>query len=126
MARDVLIDARLCRWAQAVTVGDGSGFPTMSVLHREWQPPSGGMVPSMKVHPLSDVVTTHDAIRHLSMRLRNTVVVHYCLHLPLAEQAERLECAVDTVHGRVEQAHRELASILCAAQSVRSSATTTD
>jgi len=33
MARDMKIELRLLRWAAAVTVGDGSGFPTMSVLH---------------------------------------------------------------------------------------------
>lgn len=112
MARDAAIEARLQRWAQAVTVGDGSGFPTMSVLHREWSPPSGGMTPSMKVAPASDVMQTHRALGKLSLRLRNTVVVHYCLRLPMELQAERLECAVDTVHGRVEQAHRQLAAVL--------------
>ena len=45
-ARDERIEARLQRWARWVTVGDGSGFPTMSVLHREWTPPSPGTTPT--------------------------------------------------------------------------------
>ena len=112
MARDADIEARLLRWAQAVTVGDGSGFPSMSMLHPEWQPPSPGMRPSMKTAPASDVGSTHRAVARLSMRLRNTIVVHYCLRLSMELQAARLDCAVDTVHGRIEQAHRELMLLL--------------
>lgn len=112
MARDMQMEARLMRWAAGVTVGDGSGFPVMSVLHPEWQPPSPGVTPTMKVSSASDVMQTHRAIGRLSMRLRNTVVVHYCLRLSLQDQADRLECAIDTVHGRVEQAHREMARVL--------------
>lgn len=123
MARNPWVEERLLRWAQAVTVGDGSGYPTMSVLHSEWQPPSGGLTPSMKVAAHSDVAATHRAMAKLSMRLRNTLVVHYCLRLPMDLQAERLGCAVDTVHGRVEQAHRELAGLL-AGDRTESSATT--
>lgn len=112
MARDVRIEARLLRWAQAVTVGDGSGFPAMSVLHREWMPPSSGMLPTLKVAPHSDVMGTHRAIERLSLRLRNTLAVHYCLRLPMVDQADRLECAVPTIHARIDQAHRELAQLL--------------
>ena len=108
MARDMKIEARLQRWAAAVTVGDGSGFPTMSVLHPEWQPPSPGQTPTMKTSAHSDVRETHREIGFLSMRLANTVVLHYCLKLPLAAQAERLECGESTVIKRLELAHRQL------------------
>lgn len=112
MARDAVIEARLVRWANAVTVGDGSGFPTMSVLHPEWQPPSPGVTPTLKTSAHSDVMETHRALQRLSLRLQNTVAVHYCMRLSVAEQAERLDCAEATVYGRVDRAHRELAALL--------------
>ena len=112
MARDAEIEARLQRWAQWVNVGDGSGYPVMSVLHPEWQPPSPGVTPSMKTASASDTRQTHRAIAKLSQRLANTLVVHYCLKLSIADQAARLDCAEDTVFGRVEQAHRQLAQLL--------------
>ena len=112
MARDAVIEARLQRWGAWVSVGDGSGFPVMSVLHPEWQPPSPGVTPTMKVGQATDVRQTHRAIAQLSQRLANTLVVHYCLKLPVAAQADRLQCAEGTVHARVEEAHRQLAAIL--------------
>lgn len=112
MARDARMEARLQRWAQGVTVGDGSGYPAMCVIHPQWQPPSPGTAPTLKVAHHSDVRETHRAIGALSMRLANTLVVHYCLRLPMDEQAQRLGCEVRTVHGRVEEAHRRLQGIL--------------
>lgn len=104
--RDEAIDARLQRWAQWVTAGEGSGFPTMSVLHREWTPPSPGTTPTLKVAASSDVRQTHRALAKLSLRLRNTVVVHYCHKVPLAEQARRLDCAESTVVARIPVIHQ--------------------
>lgn len=112
MARDQRIEARLQRWAQWVTVGDGSGYAAVNTLHPNWSPPTPGMRPSLKVAKGSDAPQTHRAIRRLSLRLANTLVVHYCLRLPLADQAARLECAESTVGQRVEEAHRRLLSIL--------------
>jgi DNA-directed RNA polymerase specialized sigma24 family protein len=105
------VEARLQRWAQGVTVGDGSGYPAMSVLHPNWSPPSPGTTPTMKTAPASDVRHTHRAIGRLSARLRDTLVVHYCLKLPMAEQALRLECSEATVYERVARAHGLLAGI---------------
>lgn len=112
MARDPRMEERLLRWAAAVTVGDGSGYPVMSVLHSEWQPPSPGVTPTLKVSPHNDARETHRAIGRLSLRLSNTLVVHYVLKLTVADQAERLQCAECTVHQRVEVAHRLLAGLL--------------
>lgn len=113
MARDPQIDARLMRWADAVTVGDGSGYPSVCVLDPDWSPPSPGQTPTMKVSMGGhDVRATHRAISLLSMRQRNTVVVHYVIKGSVASQAEQLECAPDTVHQRVEQVHAALARIL--------------
>jgi DNA-directed RNA polymerase specialized sigma24 family protein len=112
MARDLDIEARLQRWADYVTVGDGSGYPAMSVLHPSWQPPAPGQAPTLKVAPSSDARQTHRAIGMLSQRLANTVAVHYCMRLPVAQQAQRLGCEERTVHQRIEHAHRELRRIL--------------
>ena len=112
MARDNDIHARLLAWAQYVTVGDGSGYPAMSVLHPEWQPPAPGTTPTMKVSAPSMAAQTHRAIGMLSLRLANTLVVHYVLKLPMAEQAERLECEERTVYLRVEAAQRQLRGLL--------------
>lgn len=113
MARDAGMEARLQRWAQWVTVGDGSGYPVKSVLHPEWQPPSPGITPTLKTAPATDVRATHRAIGRLSQRLANTLVVHYCLKLSLAEQADRLACSIDAIHNRVERAHRLLMREFC-------------
>ena len=106
MARDPHIETRLIIWAQWLTTGDGSGYPTMSVLHPEWSPPSPGVLPTLMVAAPSTARQTHRAVRALSMRLANTLFVHYCMKLPISEQAVRLECAERTVHGRIEEAHR--------------------
>jgi DNA-directed RNA polymerase specialized sigma24 family protein len=112
MARIDWVEERLQRWAQKVTVGDGSGFPVMSVLHEDWMPPSPGITPSMKVSSgRNDAMSTHRAIGLLSKRLQDTIAVHYAMRLPMFEQAQRLGCAIDTVHGRIEAAHRLLASL---------------
>lgn len=114
MAKIDWVEARLQRWADVVTSGrDGSGFPSINVLSREWMPPTPGTTPTLKVAAsVSDIKATHHAIGLLSLRMRNTMVVHYCLKLPVAEQAERLECAERTVLGRVEAAHRLLSKTL--------------
>jgi DNA-directed RNA polymerase specialized sigma24 family protein len=113
MARIDWVEQRLQRWGQAVTERDGSGYPVMSVLHEDWMPPSPGVTPSMKISlGRSDAASTHRAISRLSRKQRDAVVIHYALKLPMAEQAARLGCAVDTVHGRIEAAHAQLAAIL--------------
>lgn len=112
MARDARIEHRLQRWAQWITIGDGSGYAARSVLHPEWSPPTKGSAPTLKVGAASDVRETHRAIGLLSMRQANTVVVHYVLRLPMAEQALRLECAERTVFERIDDAHRRLAGLL--------------
>jgi DNA-directed RNA polymerase specialized sigma24 family protein len=114
MAKIDWVEQRLMRWADVVTSGaDGSGFPAMSVLHEDWSPPSPGKTPTMKtVTGSRDVKATHAAIGLLSMRMRNTLVVHYCLRLGADEQAHRLECSIATVYSRLAMAHKHLARLL--------------
>lgn len=106
MARDANIEARLRRWAQWVSVGEGNGYATMSVIHPDWTPPSPGLTPTLKVGASTDVRETHRMLSNLSMRLANTVVVHYVLRQSLADQARLLECAVPTVKARIDEVHR--------------------
>lgn len=108
MARDEAMHLRLVEWAQWRKVGDGSGYPTMSVLHEDWSPPSPGLTPTMKVSAPSSARVTHRVVSGWSARLRNTVAIHYLTNMPLAEQALRLACAEGTVYARVEEAQRLL------------------
>ena len=112
MGKRADVETRLQRWAQGRSVGDGSGFPCMSVLHPEWQPPAPGVTPTLKVAPGSDVAQTQRMIGRLSERLIATVWVHYIMKPPIAEQAKLLQCAEATVHARVERAHAELAKMM--------------
>lgn len=115
MAKIDWVEAALVRWAAAVVEGggDGSGYPVMSVLHPEWSPPSPGQTPTLKtVRSSGDVRRVHAAIGLLTLRQRNTVVVHYCRRLSLAEQGALLGCEADTVTKRVGEIHRTLASAL--------------
>lgn len=112
MGKDDRIERLLIEWAQWLTVGDGSGYASMSPLHVDWSPPSPGQTPTLKVGKATAAGRTHRAIGQLSQRLQNTLVVHYVLKLPLAEQGERLECRPSTVVERVAAAHRELRALL--------------
>lgn len=112
MARDELIDRLLRTWAQWLMVGDGSGYPSMSTLHPDWSPPSPGTTPSMKVGAPSSARETHRMVGLLSDRLQATLRLHYCTNLPVAEQALRLGCQADTVHKRVQVAHKLLLGVL--------------
>jgi DNA-directed RNA polymerase specialized sigma24 family protein len=50
----------------------------------------------------------HAAVERLSLKLRNAVVMHYCLHLPASEAAARQGCAPGTVSARLVEARRQL------------------
>ena len=117
MARDAVIEARLQRWAEWVAVGDASGYATVCVLHESWSPPTPGQRPMLKVGASSDVRQTHRAVGRLQPKLRNTVVAHYVTKGSIEHQATLLDCQPDTVHDRVERAHRALAGEFCNLQS---------
>lgn len=111
MARDAEIERRLQEWAQWITLGRrGDGFPVTNVLHESWLPPAPGTTPTMKVGTGNEARNreTHRAVGSLSVRLANTVVVHYCQRLPIAQQASRLQCGLSTIHARIDEAHRRI------------------
>lgn len=112
MARIEAIEQRLREWAQWVTAGDGSGYPSKCTLHPEWSPPAAGTTPTLKAAAPSRARQTHRAIARLSVRLSNTVVVVYCMNLSEADRAERLSCQPATVRARLYALHRQLALLL--------------
>jgi DNA-directed RNA polymerase specialized sigma24 family protein len=112
MARDAGIERRLQEWAQWLKVGDGSGYATKSTLHPEWSPPTPGMTPTLKVSAPSTARQTHRAISLLSVRLANTLVLHYVTNLSVVDQAERLQCTPQTIEQRIWTAHRKLLGLL--------------
>lgn len=117
MARIDWVDRRLREWAAWLTSGDGSGYATVSPLHPGWSPPSPGMTPTIRRVRGGEGRSTHASIRRaceaglLSTRLVDTLVVHYCYALPVAEQAQRLECQPATVDERIRVAHARLARL---------------
>lgn len=112
MARIDWVEQRLQAWASWLTVGDGSGYPAVGVLSPDWSPPSPGTTPTLKVAAPSSARKTHAAVRQLSDRLQATLLLHYVLRPPIAEQAARLGCQPDTVHARIEAVHARLAVVL--------------
>jgi len=114
MARDASIEQRLLRWAEWCKSGDGSGYPVKSTLHPDWSPPSPGITPSMKVTPHNDAPQTHRLVCRLSERMQRTLVAHYIKRTPAAAIGMELGCRADTVHDRIEAAHRALLGLLSA------------
>lgn len=113
MARDARIEARLQRWAAWVSVGDGSGYPVMSVLHPAWQPPSPGVTPTMKTTAASDAPATHRIIGRMHHKLRDSLVLHYVIKVSRAEHARRIGRTEVAVDARINRAHQALQSELC-------------
>lgn len=104
---------RLRRWADACTVGDGSGYAVINTLHPSWSPPTAGRTPNMKVaQGGGDVKATHEAIRALSIKASTALAAHYCWPGSDEEKARRLEVAATTYRDRVHAAHRQLAEEL--------------
>lgn len=118
MARIDWVDARLREWAAWLSVGDGNGYAAMNPLHKDWMPPTPGTTPTLKVARHSNARATHSALCYalstgaLSERLADTLVLHYCYALPVAEQAARLGCRPTTVDERIRVAHARLAALL--------------
>lgn len=109
-AVDVL-EARLQEWAHWLAGGFSAGYPVTNVLHESWMPPAPGQLPTLHTGGSSTrrERAMHEAIRALSMRLQNTLVVAYVYRLAASEQALRLGCAESTVRARVVEAKRRLA-----------------
>lgn len=121
--RDAVLDVdvlhgRLQAWATWLTGGgSGAGFPTKSVLHSSWLPPTPGQTPTMATSS-GDGGRREKALHHiistaLSVRLQNTLVVVYVMRASPAEQALRLECQESTVRARVREAKLLIGQAMC-------------
>ena len=104
------LQQRLLSWAAWLTSGGSSvGYPTKSVLHESWLPPTAGATPTMVVAPASSNAPhreLHAIIEALSLKLQNTLVVVYLMRAKPAEQVALLECQASTVRARVTEAKR--------------------
>jgi DNA-directed RNA polymerase specialized sigma24 family protein len=114
-AMDVdVVEGRLQAWATWLTAGGcGDGYPTKSVLHSSWLPPTPGQTPTMttstgdggwRERALHQIISTA-----LSVRLQNTLVVVYVMRASAAEQAVLLDCQESTVRARVREAKAAIA-----------------
>lgn len=111
-AMETRLQAWVC-WRQGG--GRVDGYPTKSVLHASWSPPSAGMTPSMQVvhsRGCHDERALDRAVSGLSIRLQDTLVVVYLMRAPVAEQVARLACQASTVRARVGEAKRLLGLML--------------
>lgn len=110
-----VVEARLLAWAAWRTSGGcADGFPSKSVLHPSWSPPSPGVRPTLHVSGRSEVGQRRmDAlIGGLSLRLRDALYVVYIKRMAPAEQAAQLRCQQATVRARVIEAKRQLGVML--------------
>jgi hypothetical protein len=104
-----VLHGRLQAWATWLTGGgSGDGYPTKSVLHSSWLPPTPGMTPTMATST-GDGNRRERALHHvistaLSVRLQNTLVVVYVMRCTEAERVALLECQESTVRARVREA----------------------
>lgn len=84
-----VLQGRLQAWAAWLTGGgSGVGYPTKSVLHSSWLPPTAGLTPTM-VAGTGDGGRRERALHHvistaLSVRLQNTLVVVYVMRASVA------------------------------------------
>lgn len=112
---DTLLDRmerHLLAWGVWVQGGKrGDGYPTKSVLHQSWLPPTPGMVPTMRVSATSDRAerALHAAIQQMSVRMQNTLVVVYVMRAGPVEREELLQCNAVTIRSRLGEAKRRLA-----------------
>lgn len=108
-----VINSRLQAWAAWLTSsGSGAGFPTKSVLHESWLPPTPGQTPTMTTSTGGagrQERALHMLIKGFSMRLQNTLVVVYVMRAKPSEQARLLECQESTVRARLAEARQLIA-----------------
>lgn len=108
---DAMIERRLLDWGAWLARGrmSAEGYPTKSVLHQSWLPPTAGTTPTMHGGAGDrQERAMHRLIGGLSVRLSNTLVVSYVLRLKGEERALRLQCQESTARARVAEAKRLL------------------
>lgn len=109
------MERELLAWGAYVAGGrDGNGFPVMSVIHPNWQPPAKGMTPKAPRRAQSYIRERRmdAAVRHLSGKLQDALAVRYVKRMSCAEQARVLGCQPGTLDARVREAKRQLVGVL--------------
>lgn len=109
-----VMERRLLSWAAwRCGAGCADGFPTKSVLHPSWSPPSGGQLPAMRVVFRGDAAEREldGKVQQLSVRLRDALYVVYIKRMSPADQARALQCQPGTVRARIAEAKRQLAAM---------------
>lgn len=106
-----VVEQRLLAWAAWRTAGcNGDGFPTKSVLHPSWSPPSPGVVPAMRASSGGSAREREvdGVVSELSVKLRDALYVVYVKRMPADDQARALGCQHATVRARVLEAKRQI------------------
>lgn len=110
------MERRLREWGSWLAAGCSTtgGYPTKSVLHPEWSPPSSGSRPAMKVATVRDnrERAVHAVVCAMSHRLQQTLIVQYVINVSLEERLTRLGCGKATLYARVTAAKRTIGAEL--------------
>lgn len=111
MIRDQYTERRLLNWARwragAGDVGLGYGSASMWNTERvDHSPRRDAVIPTNAV----EASETEDAINSLPGFLKMTVHVYYLSDESVEVMAQRLVCGVSTVHSRIRDAHRKIAT----------------
>lgn len=105
-----VMERRLQAWGAWLAGGGcGDGYPSKSVLHKSWLPPTAGTLPSIKVGGGdASERQMHAAILTLSERMARTLLLTYVHRISGQERALRLQCQEATVRARIHEAKRYL------------------
>ncbi len=98
---------RLLAWAAWRRAGRADGYPTRSVLHPSWSPPTRGAVFVGRARPNGDDTAEREldaCIASLCERLRVTLAVVYLQSMSPDLRAQALGCRESTVRARVIEA----------------------
>lgn len=109
------MERRLQAWgAWRGQTGSADGYPSKSVLHPTWSPPSAGTTPTLHAARRGDgeerAMDGH--IGSLSVKLRDAVFLRYVKRMPDAAMAQSLGCQQATARARVVEAKRQLGVLL--------------
>ena len=107
---------RMLAWAWWRKAGpQADGHPSTNILHPSWMPPAKGRTPSMRTAPRGDDRQQREverAVAMLSRRLHDAIVEHYLHGGQVQAQAQRLGCAVSTLHARLQMARASVRGYL--------------
>lgn len=111
-----MVERRLLEWAAWKTRGgNGDGFPTKSVLHHSWSPPTPGRTPTMATSSSGSDARERQVdgcVQELRPKLRDAIVARYLMRATIEEQVRMAGCTAEGVRKRVQIAKDEIARAL--------------